>query len=150
MKLTNTISQCGLPLLLLTMSTIALAQRPPGERLEHARIALITERLSLTPETAQAFWPIYNQINEQRMALRREGRRLQRAAYADSLTEAQAQARIKAHLNLKQQELALEETSVEKLRAVLSAQQILQLLRTERDFQRMVLRQLGRRGGKRH
>ncbi|MGB3777456.1 MAG: hypothetical protein WA960_03800 [Tunicatimonas sp.] len=132
------------------ISTTARSQHPQGEKLQNARIALFTERLSLTPEEAERFWPVYNQISEQRTALRREGMRLQRAADGDSLTDAQAQDRIKEYLDLKQREFALEQASTKKLLSVLSAAQVLQLLRAERDFQRMVVRQLGRRRGGRH
>ncbi len=134
----------------LMVSTIVVAQHPRGEKLQSARIALFTERLSLTPEEAERFWPVYNQISEQRTALRREGMRLQRAAASDSLTDAQAQGRIEEYLDLKQRELALEQSSTEKLLTVLLPQQVLQLIRAERDFQRMMLRQLGRRRGGKH
>lgn len=134
-------------IVLLMLSTAAFAQRSPGEKLQNARIALFTERLSLTPKQAERFWPVYNEVDAQRTALRRAGRRLQRTSVGDSLTDAQAQDRIEEHLDLKQRELALEQSSTKKLLTVLSPQQVLQLIRAERDFQRMVLRQLGRRRG---
>ncbi len=150
MKTISTGGQWLLLFMVLLISTTARSQHPPGEKLQSARIALFTERLSLTPEEAERFWPVYNQISEQRMALRREGLRLQRAAASDSLTDAQAQDRIEEYLNLKQRELALEQSSTKKLLTMLSPQQVLQLIRAERDFQRMMLRQLGRRRGGRH
>ncbi len=150
MKTINAVGQWLLLLMILMISTTARSQHPRGEKLQSARIALFTERLSLMPEEAERFWPVYNQISEQRMALRREGIRLQRAADGDSLTNAQAQDRIKEYLDLKQRELALERAATEKLLTVLSPSQVLQLLRAERDFQRMMVRQLGRRRGGRH
>lgn len=147
MKIINIPQRYVALLVLLMLSTTALAQRPPGEKLKNARIALFTERLSLTPEEAARFWPVYNEIDEQRAALRRAGRRLQRISGGDSLTDAQAQDRIDEYLDLKQRELALEQASAKRLLTVLSAQQMLQLLKAERDFQRMMLRQLGRRRG---
>ena len=135
-----------LMLMLSAMSGEAMAQRPSHEKLESVRIALITERLSLTPEEAQQFWPVYNQINEKRKQLKREGFRQRRIDNTDSLTDEQAQARIEAYLNLRRQELALEEEAAERYATVLSPKQVLQLFRAERDFQRMMLKQLGRRG----
>jgi hypothetical protein len=35
--------------------------RDARQKIESARIALITERLGLTPEQAEKFWPIYNE-----------------------------------------------------------------------------------------
>ena len=150
MKTISTGGQWLLLFMVLLISTTAWAQHPPSEKLQSARIAFFTERLSLTPEEAERFWPVYNQISEQRMALRREGLRLQRSSYGDSLTDAQAQDRIEEYLNLKQQELTLEQAATEKFLTVLSASQVVRLLKAERDFQRMMLRQLGRRRGGRH
>ena len=131
----------------MTHFTMAQPRSHHHEKLESVRIALITERLSLTPEVAQRFWPIYNQINDERIQLRQTGFRQRRASNRqDSLTDEQAQARIKAYFDHKRQELALEEKAAEQYATVLSPNQVLQLLRTERDFQRMMLKQLGRRG----
>ena len=149
MKINATGARFLLPILLMISTATLAQQHSPGERLQNARIALFTERLSLTPEKAERFWPVYNQIDEQRTALRQEGRQLQRAS-GDSLTNAQARARVEEYLDLRQRELVLEEAAIKKLRAVLSDRQVVQLLRAERDFQRMMLRQLGRRRGKRH
>ncbi len=150
MKTISTVVPWLLLLMGLMISTTARSQHPRGEKLQSARIALFTERLSLTPGEAERFWPVYHQISEQRMALRREGIRLQRATNGDSLTDAQAQDRIQEYLDLKRRELALEQAATEKLLTVLSPSQVLQLLRAERDFQRMMVRQLGRRRGGRH
>src|SRR5690606_11850367 len=53
----------------------SLAQEPSPEALEKieaAKIALITERLELTPEQAEKFWPIYREYGKQRQEIRRE------------------------------------------------------------------------------
>lgn len=42
-----------------------------GDRVESMRVAFITDRLNLTPEEAQRFWPIYNQMNNDVKTLRR-------------------------------------------------------------------------------
>ena len=131
---------------LVLISTGASAQRHDHEKIESVRIALITERLSLTPETAQRFWPVYNQISEARAKLRRKGFQLRRSDNADSLTDEQAREQVDAYFDLKRRELALEEQAVEQYESILSPVQVVQLLKTEQDFHRMMLKQLGRRG----
>ena len=42
------------------------------------KTAYITTKLGLTPEEAQRFWPIYNEYDENREAIRREMRGLMR------------------------------------------------------------------------
>ncbi|MEM6842965.1 MAG: hypothetical protein AAF632_12120 [Bacteroidota bacterium] len=120
------------------------AQRPI-EKIETARIAFLTERLSLTPETAQQFWPIYNQWDEQRRELKKEEFQLRRSVKTDELTDEVAQQHIDEFFALKERQLDLEKNMAEELLEVLSSTQMLQLIRAEADFQRMVLRKLGER-----
>lgn len=127
-----------------------LAQRPV-EKIETARIAFLTERLSLTPETAQQFWPVYNQWDEQRKELKKEEFKLRRSGRTDELNDDTAQQHIDEYLSLKERQLDLEKSMVTELSEVLSSTQIIQLIRAEADFQRTILRKLGerRRGGDR-
>ena len=41
-----------------------------GDRIESLRIAFISQSLSLTPEEAQKFWPVYNQFHNDLKSLR--------------------------------------------------------------------------------
>ena len=54
----------------------ALAQKNNRQnaesKLQAARIALISDRLGLTPEQAQQFWPIYNEYADQRRMIQQE------------------------------------------------------------------------------
>ncbi|MGB3587195.1 MAG: hypothetical protein WBA23_11675 [Tunicatimonas sp.] len=130
--------------------TSALAQRPI-EKIETARIAFLTERLSLTPETAQQFWPVYNQWDEQRRELKREEFKLRRLGRTDELNDEMAQEHIDEYFSLKERQLDLEKEMATELSKVLSSTQMLQLIRAEADFQRTILRKLGerRRSGQR-
>ena len=48
--------------------------REAMDRIRSARIALITERLGLSPEQAERFWPLYREFNEKRRGIRGEWR----------------------------------------------------------------------------
>ena len=41
-----------------------------AQQLQAQRIAFLTERMNLTPDEAQQFWPLYNQFNENLKQLR--------------------------------------------------------------------------------
>ena len=67
--------------LALSLSTglVAMAQQPApgggngenrGEKIEALKIAFITQRLNLTPEEAQKFWPVFNQYESEMKTLR--------------------------------------------------------------------------------
>jgi len=120
------------------------AQRPT-EKIETARIAFLTERLSLTPETAQQFWPVYNQFNDQRRELKKEEFQLRRSVDAEGATDETAQQHIDDYFSLKERQLTVEQNMAKELSGVLSSVQVLQLIQAEAEFQRMVLRKLGER-----
>lgn len=56
------------------VALLSMAQPPQGgdkrEKIEALRIAFISERLNLTPEEAQKFWPVYNQYQTDLKSLR--------------------------------------------------------------------------------
>jgi hypothetical protein len=60
----------------LTVLGITVSAQPPqapagkGERVEALRIAFISQRLNLTPEEAERFWPVYNQYHSELKTLR--------------------------------------------------------------------------------
>ncbi|MEK6476491.1 hypothetical protein WJR50_03115 [Catalinimonas sp. 4WD22] len=149
----NTLKSIFKPLMavmLLTcwMSSSAQAQGPgPGgrEKLESAKIAHITERLSLTPETAQKFWPIYNQLSEKERELRRKEFEMRRNMNTSELTEDEAQAKLDQYFALKEDQLALEKDAVQQYQDVLTPTQVLQLFKAEADFHRMILQKFGER-----
>ena len=41
------------------------AQEPNGEKIQALKIAFITQKLQLTPDEAQKFWPVYNQYDNE-------------------------------------------------------------------------------------
>ncbi len=145
----NIFSGCTLLVLLLGGSFAAIAQGGPGgpgrEKLESARIALITERLDLDPETAQQFWPVYNQINDEEMTLRRKEMQMRRTLDPDQLSNAEAEKQLEAYFQLKEDQLALEKRAAEAYQDVLTPKQVLQLFKAEADFRRMVLEKMGER-----
>lgn len=112
------------------------------KKIESARIALITERLGLSPEQAEKFWPVYREYNVQRMQLRQELREARQEAEVQNLTEEQSKALMQKAMDLKQRELNLDNQYAERMSAVISTQQILQLRNAEKDFQQMLLRRI--------
>jgi hypothetical protein len=112
------------------------------KKIESARIALITERLGLSPEQAEKFWPVYREYNMQRMQLRQELRETRQEAEGQKLTEDQSKALMQKAMDLKQRELNLDNQYAERMLAVISSQQILQLRNAEKDFQQMLLRRI--------
>src|SRR5688572_4888200 len=75
-------------IMFLTFSLTAWAQDGENlKKIESARIALITERLELTPEQAEKFWPLYREYVAKRQGLRREFLDARKAVDEKDMTE---------------------------------------------------------------
>ncbi len=114
------------------------------EKIKAARIGLITQRLGLTPEQAEKFWPIYNEFAAKRQELVKEYRQAERNTPTNTDPK-QQEALVNLGLKIKQDELALEKEYSAKMMNVISAQQILNLRQAEKDFRKIILNQLQQR-----
>lgn len=116
---------------------------PKGrEKVKAIRIAYITEKLGLTPEQSEKFWPVYNEFFEKRQEMRKELRNERERMGTNALTPEQKQTLINLDLAIKQKELDLEKGYSTRLMRVITADQMLKLRTAEKDFQRMLIQQL--------
>ena len=130
-------------LILFFMASGVFAQSKEAMRkIESARIALITERLGLTPEQAEKFWPVYREYEMQRRELRKQFRDARNSVDLENITEEQSKELMQKVMDLKQKELNLDKEYSKRLTRVISTQQLLQLRNAEKDFQRMLLKRL--------
>ncbi len=120
------------------------ARKEMMEKIEVARIAMITERLKLTPEQAEKFWPVYREFTEQRRDIRLNLQQLKRQADQGN-NEEESKKLVEQAYALKQKELSLEKTYSERMMEIISAQQLMSLRRAEDDFKRELLQQLEQR-----
>ncbi|MCB0665633.1 MAG: hypothetical protein KDC80_07420, partial [Saprospiraceae bacterium] len=60
MKKLLTNSSLAAMMMLVSCIGLLAQERPVQERIEAQRVAFITQRVNLSPEEAQQFWPIYN------------------------------------------------------------------------------------------
>jgi hypothetical protein len=107
-------------------------------RIDAARAAYITERLGLTTEESEKFWPIYREFADKRNNIRSEYRDARRGGKDE--TEL-----VDLGLKLKQQELDLEKDYSGRMMRVISAQKLIELRGAERDFTRIILQQIQQR-----
>ncbi len=126
-------------------STLSAQNKAAMRKIESARIALITERLGLSPEQAERFWPIYNEYSTQRRQIRNQWTEARKGADPQTMTEQQSQQLMNLRFEVKQKELNLEKDYAKRLREVISSQQILSLRNAEDDFKRMLLQRIEQR-----
>lgn len=132
-------------LLIAALSSWAQKQVPNSNaksKLEAARIAMITERLSLTPSQAEKFWPIYNAFAQERRSMQKQALQARKGKDMQNLTEAESKTLVMAHQKFKQDKLNLENKYVSKINNVISARQMVALKKAEDDFRQMILNRL--------
>ena len=128
---------------LLFFSQFSFGQNKDArQKIESARIALITERLGLTPEQAEKFWPVYNEYNIHRKNLVQEMQNARKNVDMNNLTEEQGRELMKLGLNIKERQLQLEKTYSDRLVEVISTKQMLSLRKAEDDFRKMIIQRL--------
>ncbi len=112
-------------------------ERPLEDRMETQRIAFITERVDLTPEEAQAFWPIYNAFRKQEKTIRQEKEPAKRPLNMDDQEAAEfVQVLVRTERKL----LDLREAFISDISEVLSAKKVLRFHAAERQFKERLLR----------
>lgn len=152
----KSIKYIALTLLILSGLTHAWAQEPEPElppqmdektreRVEAARISLISNRLGLTPEQAEKFWPVYREFAVKRAEMRQEFRRAQDGIDPKNPDPAKQEQLVNLGLQIKQRELDLEKDYSGRILRVISAQQMISLRKAEMDFRQMILNQLQQR-----
>ncbi len=123
----------------LTISAFAQNGERIKNRVEAHRIGFITQRLSLTPEESQQFWPIYNQYTEKVKQIRSS---VKLAKPIDEMDEAETEKMIMAQMDKETRELDLRKEYYQKFKKVISVKKIAKLYRAERDFRTEMVKQL--------
>lgn len=136
----------GLLLTILSFSsTNVQAQQRRNEeemkKIQDAKVAIITNRLSLTPEQSKDFWPIYNEFSQKKREMNRSIRQIIKSKGATA-SDDQAMNSLKEVQDLKQKQVELEKEYQDRFLTVISAKQLTELYSAERDFNEMLLQRL--------
>lgn len=112
---------------------------PMRERLEAMKVAFITEKLALSPEQSQAFWPVYNEYQEKRETLRSEARPKRTLA---QMNDSDIKAMLDKQLETEVKLLDLRRTYFDRLQEVITVRQVALLQQAERDFNKQIVERL--------
>ena len=134
---------------LSSLFLVAQSQGKSGKNMEKyksEKIAYITTTMSLTPQEAEVFWPIYNEATEKKEKLLVEMRefRLGILNKEDEMTEDEAKEALSFFQNHMKKMNALTIEYQNKYQEVLSAKKVLLLIKAEKDFRRNMLKKLGK------
>ena len=108
------------------------------QKIKAAHAAYITERLGLTPEEAEKFWPVYREYSQKRQEIKLQFRDAKKSGQDEKNL-------LDLDLKIKQQELDLEKDYSGRLQRIITPQKLMNLRQAEGDFRKLLLRQIQQR-----
>jgi hypothetical protein len=139
-----------LPLLLAFISLNAIAQDGPfirkkKEQIKSLKVAFITDELSLTPDEATKFWPLYNAFEYKQQDIKTQKlkgylNRMDNDSF-DKLSEKDAAIMLTQMESTEDELYQLKKKFVSSLKGVISPIKILKLKKAEENFNRKLLQQ---------
>ncbi len=116
------------------------AQRNKGswdfEKFKSQKIAFLSEKMNLTPQEAQTFWPVYNQFEKERMEIQHQRRELEQKTRDENVQMTDQEiVRITREIAASfKKEADIGAAYNEKYLKILPPQKVLQLYRAENQF----------------
>ncbi|NER12014.1 hypothetical protein GWK08_01045 [Leptobacterium flavescens] len=119
------------------------------EKIKSLKVAYITEKLSLTADEAEKFWPIYNSFEKNMHRLKREDlgkvrNRFKEQNFAD-ISDKEAKEVLDEINNIERQMFELKQSLNNDLLRVISPKKVILLKKVEEDFNRDLLRKFRER-----
>lgn len=134
---------------------VAFAQQPDEhrkkgndwrEKVRAEQVSFITEQLDLSEAEAQAFWPVYNDVQKQRReAFKNMGEAFK--ALSEGAEGSNADALLNKYLDEKKASDKIEAEAIARYKKVLPAQKVAKLILAEENFRHRQINKLGRGEG---
>lgn len=113
------------------------------ERIHAAKMAYITDRLHLTSAQASSFIPVYNECEDEVLAVRKKYRQRYMATHKDTQDDdIKPRQYIDDDLNYQQEVLDIKKKYKDRFLKVLSEKQLTELYESEREFRKLLQQRL--------
>jgi len=113
------------------------------EMIKSKKVAFITDQIGLTSKEGEKFWPVYNQLEKERMVLNDKKRDLEESAEDKTAKTEEAYRKLTTEIvatHMKEAKL-IEEYNA-KFLSVLPAEKVLKLYRSERKFRSYLMQEM--------
>jgi len=138
--------------LFFLMVSFAQAQqdnRSKEERIKAVKIAFITEQLQLTAEESQRFWPVYNEMQNELKAIKKEGKSNGRPNL-EVMSDQELSDWLDKQLILEENKFAVKRKYIQKFKTVISVRKVVKLIGVEKRFKKELLRRMRERRARRN
>ena len=155
----KTVKQLVIAGLSLFMSITAIAQQVPDEmrhemkrkahmkQVEAMKVGFITKRLDMDAETAQKFWPVYNEYESEMKALRESHKNAMKDAHENwkDQSDKKKDELLQSRFEMEAKELELKKAYHEQFKKVLSIDQTAKLYHSQEEFKKHLIEELRER-----
>lgn len=130
--------------LFLSLQGFAQGNASKKEALEAMKVAFITQKLGLTPEEAQVFWPIYNQYETELDALRKKRKDEKVSAMDDvsKVNDKELEKVVDGEIIFRQQELDIIKKYHAQFKKILPIKKVAMLYKAQEDYKKELLKQI--------
>ncbi|MNE06010.1 hypothetical protein D3C80_985850 [compost metagenome] len=144
------------PIFLLLVSFSFYAQgegmREKREQIKALKVAFLTTELKLTASESEKFWPVYNTFDDKQFELRHQKMKAYMRKMNDGsiekMTEKEATAFLNQIENTEEELFLLRKKFIINVKKILPATKIIQLKKSEEDFNRKLLHQYRDKGSR--
>ena len=114
------------------------------DQLKAQKIAFFTEKLNLTPQEAEKFWPVYNEYWDRKNQIIKEKRAAMNYSEENinKLTDGEVTKYVDLYINFQKHETDLLIEFNDRFKSVLPHSKVLKLYQTDYDFKNYLIRQL--------
>ena len=128
------------------------AQKMGRQRIQALKTSYITTAINLNANEAEKFWPVYNQYTDKIQDLKSKlesetFRKIKETGSIDDITEEKAEEILANRIKYDQEILKNKTMLIKELKKIISAKKIIKLQKAERDFNRRLLQEFGKRRG---
>ncbi|MGQ1890870.1 hypothetical protein ACT29H_10535 [Thermophagus sp. OGC60D27] len=111
------------------------------DRLKSQKVAYLTEKIGLSAEKAQQFWPLYNEMSEKMDKLWDQKKKLVNRLYhpKEKLSESEKEAVLDQFVDYHYKKSILQKEYHEKFKKILTIDQIIKLYGAEYEFKKNML-----------
>ena len=128
-------------IILISFQIQVTAQEKSADKIQSIKIAYITERLSLTPEEAEVFWPIYNNFENRKHEINHNERELAKhfMENQENLSDAEILKMLDDHIKYNKEETELMVQFDKKFREILPPGKVLKLYIADVQFRNYLI-----------
>jgi len=124
------------------------ARKAKMEAMKKVRRDLYVQKLSLSEDQAQKFFPIMNEFEQKQRELKKPFRDKWGGKKPEDLTDAEAETYLNDAHKMREDELKLAKTYGDKLKPIIGAKKVLMLKRVQREVQMEMVRKFREMRGK--